>query len=273
MYIETSRQILNIAKKLSAALRITGPFNIQFIAKDNKIKIIECNLRASRSFPFVSKVSGTDFIDLAMRSIMDEKIENPNKNINGYVGVKAPQFSFSRLRGADPVLGVEMSSTGEVACLGRTVEDAFLKSVIASGFNLPKKNVLVSIAKSENKSDLLDEIRQLFNNGYRIFATEHTSEFLSENGVKNTLVYKIHQKNKKPNIIDYLKNKKFDLVICIPNMANNQELEDGYAIRRSAIDFSVPLLTNKQIAKFFIKSMIKKKDSEFEIEPWDYYVK
>jgi carbamoyl-phosphate synthase large subunit len=192
-YIETVRQIRLIAKKLAKELNISGPFNIQFIAKDNKVKVIELNLRASRSFPFISKVFGTNFIELATRAILGEHLEKLEKSAfdMDFVGIKAPQFSFSRLKGADPLLGVEMSSTGEVACLGTELEDAFLKAMISTGFVLPEKNILLSISGDQNRSDLLQEIKQLSAMKYNLFATHHTHTFLKQNKIKSQMLHKI----------------------------------------------------------------------------------
>ncbi len=271
-YLETIRRIKEIARKIARALMITGPFNIQFIAKHNEIKIIECNLRASRSFPFVSKVSGINFIDLAIRAMTDRPVPHSERSILelDYVGVKAPQFSFSRLRGADPILSVEMASTGEVACLGGDLEDALLKSIIATGFDLPKKNVLVSISGDHNRYDLLEAIRGLSDRGYNIFATDHTAQFLSRHGITNQLIYKVHQR-REPNIITCLVERKLDLIICIPDEFNKKLLEDEYLIRRNAVDFSVPLLTNRQLTKLFIEALVKKNLDELEIKHWAEY--
>jgi carbamoyl-phosphate synthase large subunit len=271
-YLETIRRIKEIARKIARALKISGPFNIQFIAQHNEIKVIECNLRASRSFPFVSKVSGVNFIDLAMRSIMDRPVPHFERSVLEleYVGVKAPQFSFFRLRGADPILSVEMASTGEVACLGGDLEDAFLKSIIATGFELPRKNILVSIGGDENRYSLFDSIRLLKERGFTIFATDHTAKFLSRHGIENQLVYKVHQR-KEPNILGCLVQRKLDLIICIPDEFNKKLLEDEYLIRRNAVDFSVPLLTNCQLTKLFIEALLKKDIAALEIKHWAEY--
>ena len=273
-YLETIRRIKEITRKIASALKITGPFNIQFIAKHNEIKVIECNLRASRSFPFVSKVSGINLIDLAIRSIMDKPLPQDNRSVLelDYVGVKAPQFSFSRLRGADPILSVEMVSTGEVACLGKDLEDAFLKSIISTGFKLPHKNVLVSVSGDENRYDLLESIRKLKDKGFNLFATKHTSEFLSEQGIRNQLIYKAREA-KEPNIITYLRRGRIDLIICIPDEFDKKLLEDEYLIRRNAIDFSVPLLTNLQLTKLFVEALAKKRMDKLEIRHWTEYVR
>ena len=272
-YLETVRRIKEVAYKLCAELKITGPFNIQFIAKDNEVKVIELNLRASRSFPFVSKVSGINFVDLAARAIMGEKMPRVEKSALDldYVGVKAPQFSFSRLKGADPLLGVEMSSTGEVACLGKDVEDAFLKSIIATGFVPPKKNILVSVSGDENRFYLLEEIRMLEKNGFELYATDTTHAFLREHGIASSVLHKI-QEEKKPNVLDFLRERKLHLVIAIPDEFDRQALEAEYALRRGAVDFNVPLVTNRQLAKLIISSVSKKALGELEIKHWLEYI-
>jgi carbamoyl-phosphate synthase large subunit len=273
-YIETIRRIKEIARQIAWSLKITGPFNIQFLAQRNEIKVIECNLRASRSFPFVSKVSGFNYIDLAIRSMMNRPLPQLERSALelDYVGVKAPQFSFSRLRGADPILSVEMASTGEVACLGSDLEDAFLKSIIATGFDLPGKNVLVSISGDENRYYLLNSISLLKDNGYNLFATDHTAKFLTRQGIKNQLIYKAHQL-KEPNIITYLANRNLDLIICIPDQFDKKLLKDEYIIRRNAVDFAVPLLTNCQLTKLFVEAIIKKNLDQLEIKHWAEYQK
>ncbi len=272
-YLETVRRIKEVAYKLCRELKITGPFNMQFIAKDNEIKVIELNLRASRSFPFVSKVSGINFVELATRAIMGKavpKIEKSALDLD-YVGVKAPQFSFSRLKGADPLLGVEMSSTGEVACIGTDADDAFLKALIATGFKLPKKNVLVSVSGDENRFDLLDEIEILQKTGFELYATDSTAKFLKEQGIKSKVLYKI-QENKKPNTLDFFRAGKLDLVIAIPDEYDKEALEAEYDLRRNAVDFSVPLVTNKQLAKMLVHALSKKPLESLEVKHWAEYV-
>jgi carbamoyl-phosphate synthase large subunit len=270
VYLETMRRILEITNKIAKELEITGPFNIQFLAKDNKIKVIECNLRASRSFPFVSKVSKVNFIELATKAIIGSHLEKiDSMNIN-YVGVKAPQFSFSRLHGADPILNVEMTSTGEVACLGDDLNEAFLKSLIAAGMKIPNSSVLLSIGGDENKFKLLESIKTLKKIGFDIYATEHTSEFLKENKIENTPVEKIHA-SAKNNVLNLLEDKKVDLVINIPIDFTDQELEDEYIIRRKTVDSAIPLITNLQLAKLFIESVEKKKTNDLMIKSWDEY--
>ncbi|MBI2971185.1 MAG: carbamoyl-phosphate synthase (glutamine-hydrolyzing) large subunit [Candidatus Aenigmarchaeota archaeon] len=269
VYLETANRIGEIAEKISRALRITGPFNIQFIAKDNEIKVIECNLRASRSFPFVSKVSNVNFVELATKAIVGADAE-PADYVIRHVGVKAPQFSFSRLKGADPILTVEMSSTGEVACLGDDVQEAFLKSIISAGFVMPKNSVLLGIGGEENRYKLLDSIRILHDRGFSIFATEHTSEFLKKHGIQNTVVGKIHEAGNF-NVLDLIEQKKVDLVINIPSEYTPEQLDDEYLIRRRAADFGIPLLTNMQISRFFIDALAKKSMDDLKIKAWDEY--
>ncbi|MBN2111758.1 ATP-grasp domain-containing protein, partial [Candidatus Woesearchaeota archaeon] len=271
-YLATTRQIKKVARQLAKSLNITGPFNIQFLAAENNIKVIECNLRSSRSFPFVSKVFKKNFIDLATRAILGEKIPQIDKSSLelDYVGVKSPQFSFSRLKGADPTTHVEMASTGEVACLGDDIHEAFLKSFISTGMEFPKKSVLVSIGGEENKYELLDSIRKLQQLNFTIYATEHTSKFYEKWGIPTNLLYKIHE-DKKPNVKDFLLNKKIDLIISMPK--NYAEIGKGgtYIIRRSAVDFSIPLINNVQVAKLFIESIAQKTPADLAIKSWDEY--
>ena len=269
---ETTEKVKNIAQKLSSALKITGPFNIQFLAIENKPLVIECNLRASRSLPFVSKVTGVNFAKVATEAILGTRYKVPStRNQLNYVGVKSPQFSFSRIKGADPILRVEMASTGEVACFGDDVYEAFLKSIIATGVNLPQKSVFISLAGNENKVEFLESARILAKLGLKIFATEGTSKYLVKNKVKNTKLYKIHEK-KKPNVLDYLNSKKIDLVINIFDPYFKKEFDDDYLIRRATIDFGVELLANMQTAKLFVSAISKKKLLDLKILPWDYYL-
>jgi len=269
-YMSTVRQMEKIAEKLAFALHINGPFNIQFIAKKNKVKVIELNLRASRSFPFVSKISKVNFIDLAIKSMLGKQVGYYGGMEPGYYGVKAPQFSFSRLRGADPVLGVEMASTGEVACLSYDFDDALLKSLRTVGYSIPSSNILLSIGGDEQKIKFLNSAIILKNFGYNIFATEHTKEFLDKNGVGCGLLHKVGS-GMEPNILDYLTDKKIDLFINVSNGVSKEVLEDEYVIRRAAIDFNIPLITNLQLANTFIEAIARRKGVKPEILDWDAY--
>lgn len=275
LYLETVRRIKNICKQIAKNLNITGPFNIQFIAKENNIKVIECNLRASRSFPFVSKIIKNNFISIATYAILNyelPKITGSSFELD-YVGVKSPQFSFNRLKGADPTLGVEMASTGEVACLGDSVEEAYLKSILAVGFIFPQKKVLLSIGGEKNKYDLLPSIKILDKLGYKLFATDKTAKFLSENEIKNMPVNKICVTYPCKSVLDYLKNREVDLVINIPNpdRIDKETISSGYLIRRTATDFAVPLVTNVQLAKLFISALKNYKLEDLEIKSWSDY--
>jgi len=277
-YLETIKRIKVIAKKLVAELKITGPFNIQFLAKENRIAVIEMNLRASRSFPFVSKITGHNFIEIAIEAMLGkvQPKEWRKKNYQtldlNHVGVKAAQFSFSRLKGADPTLGVEMASTGEVACFGENLHEAFLKAQIAVGFRLPKKNVLISTGSLDSKLTFLPSAKKLIAMGFAIFATPGTSIFLKENGVPNLLVHFPLEK-KKPNVLDLFTQKKVGMVINIPKNYQPEELTNGYLIRRRATDFGIPLFVNPQIAKLVVDSLEKYKDEELPIRSWDEYLK
>ncbi|MCK5139579.1 MAG: ATP-grasp domain-containing protein, partial [Thermodesulfovibrionia bacterium] len=249
LYLETTRRIKKIAREISKALKITGPFNIQFIAKNNDVKVIECNLRASRSFPFVSKIFKLNFIDLATKAMMKEKLPKIEKSVFelDYVGVKAPQFSFARLKGSDPTLSVEMASTGEVACFGDDIYEAFLKSFISVGYKIPKKTILLSTGTSENKADLLHSCILLKQMGYTIYATKGTHAYLKENNLPSIMLHWPLDKI-KPNVTDFIKNKKIDFVINIPKSYARKEISNGYLIRRAAVDYNVPLVTNTQVA-------------------------
>jgi carbamoyl-phosphate synthase large subunit len=271
LYIETIRRIREIGRKIARALRITGPFNIQFIAKDNEIKVIECNLRASRSFPFVSKVARANFIELAVAAMMGQPVRNRKTTLDlNYVGVKAPQFSFSRLKGADPILGVEMASTGEVACLGDDIHEAFLKALLSAGFTLPENNVLLTIGGETSKHRFLEPARKLHAMGLRIFATEHTSNFLHENGIPNTRLFKVHEK-REPNIRDYIARRKIDFVISIPNPEKRVEFDSDYRLRRLAVDFSIPILTNLQVADLFVQALADHPLESLAAKHWAEY--
>jgi len=269
LYIETIRRIKRAAYSIAEALEITGPFNIQFIAKENHIKVIECNLRASRSFPFVSKVTRKNFIDAAVRVMMGKKVSYTGSSLDlDYVGVKSPQFSFTRLKGADPILSVEMASTGEVACLGDNLQEAFLKSILSTGIRLPRKSVLVSISGEENRFRLLESIRILEKMGFELYATEHTSEFLSSHDIWNKRVYKARRTERK-NVLDLIDQKKIDFLINIPGAWEKKKMTDGYMLRRKAVDYAIPLINDVQIAKLFIDSISVK--PEMKIKSWGEY--
>ncbi len=272
LYLETMRRVRQIAAQIAKALHIHGPFNIQFIAKDNAVKVIECNLRASRSFPFVSKILKYNFIDLATRIMVGEKATPPDRSLFelNYVGVKAPQFSFTRLEGADPALGVEMTSTGEVACLGDDFNEAFLKALQAVGFRFPFKNVLLSTGTIESKAELLNPIRLLHDQGVKLYATGGTAKFLRQNGLPVT---RLHWPldNKKPNVLDYIRQGKIDLVINIPKNFQKDELTNGYLIRRAAVDFNIMLVTNRQIARRLIEALHSNALQNLQIKSWNEY--
>ncbi len=276
VYLETIKRIQDIAKKLCKELKITGPFNMQFLAKNNNIKVIELNLRASRSFPFVSKTTGHNFIKVATESILGKVLpKEERKRLYqtldlDHVCVKAPQFSFPRLKGADPILGVEMASTGEVGCFGADLEEAFLKSMLSVGFRLPKENIYISAGKLEDKSDMINVAKTFQKMGMKIYSSEGTAEFLKQAGVKNiTPLKKASEKGK--NIVDMLRDKKIDLVINIPKHYTRDEQTDGYKIRRQAIDVNVPLITNVQVAKLLVRAMKKYCIDDLKIEPWGKY--
>jgi carbamoyl-phosphate synthase large subunit len=271
--VETIRRIKKITREIAAALSITGPFNIQFLAKDNDIKVIECNLRASRSFPFVSKILKINFIELATKVMLGIKVEKPEKSAFDldYVGIKASQFSFSRLQNADPVLGVDMASTGEVGCIGRDFHLALLTAMLSSGYNIPKKkNVLLSSGPPRSKMELLDGARLLTEKGYTIYATGGTHRFLADNGIPSIQVHWPDEKQ-SPNALELLREKKIDLVINIPKNLTQGELRNDYTIRRSTIDFNVPLITNARLASAFIQSFCKYGPDDIEIKSWEEY--
>ncbi|NOX88795.1 MAG: carbamoyl-phosphate synthase (glutamine-hydrolyzing) large subunit [Calditrichaeota bacterium] len=273
LYLETIRKTRQIAAQIASALHIHGPFNIQFIARDNEVKVIECNLRASRSFPFVSKILKYNFIDLATRVMLGAPVERPDRSLFelNYVGVKAPQFSFTRLEGADPALGVEMTSTGEVACLGDDFYEAFLKALQAVGFRFPFKNVLLSTGTIASKAELLEPIRQLHQQGVKLYATGGTAKFLRQNGLPVTrLHWPLDQK--KPNALDYIKEGKIDLVINIPKNFQKDELTNGYLIRRAAVDYNKILITNRQIAMRMIEAIQNKGLDNLQIKSWNEYI-
>jgi carbamoyl-phosphate synthase large subunit len=269
-YFETMKKIKEIASKIAYYLRITGPFNIQFLAKNNEVSVIECNLRASRSFPFVSKVAKINFIELAVRSMLGLDVQNVKSTLDlQHVGVKAPHFSFTRLKGADPVLGVEMASTGEVGCIGDDFHEAFLKSLLSVGYNIPEKNILLSTGPIESKAKFLPSAKLLVKMGFNLYSTEGTARFLEQNGIKSTILHWPLDKEKKPNVIDYLEQKKIDLVINIPKNYQKEELTNGYLIRRKAVDHDIPLITNLQLAQRFVESISR--EINLKIKSWDEY--
>lgn len=272
LYFETVHQVKKISKAIVKELKITGPFNIQYLAKENKVKVIECNLRASRSFPFISKATGYNFIDFAVKSILGHDIKGDYKTLDlDHMVVKAPQFSFSRLSGADPILGVEMSSTGEVACFGDTLEEAFLKSMLSTGFRLPKGNILVTLGDLADKIEFLDSARKLNEMGYKIYTTENTHQILKENGIRTNLVHKINEK-RSPNILPMLEKRKFDLVINTQSLQHaHKTMRDGYIMRRKAIDYNIPLINNMKIAVLFVNAIYKYKPHQLEVKSMDEY--
>lgn len=272
LYVETVKRIKRVARQIAQALEISGPFNMQLMAKDNEIMVIEVNLRASRSFPFVSKVLKVNLIELATRVMLGLPVEKPSKNLFDidYVGVKAPQFSFARLQKADPVLGVDMSSTGEVGCIGSTFDDAILESMLSVGYRIPKKNILMSSGGARAKLDLLRAAKLLKEKGYNLYATHGTQKYLEANGVAATLLYWPNEA-KQPNVIDYIREKKIDLVVNIPKDLTHNELANGYRIRRDAIDFNVPLITNARLASAFIIAFCRMDETQVPIRAWDEY--
>ena len=272
IYIETTRRVKKIARDIAKKLNISGPFNMQLLAKDNDIKVIECNLRASRSFPFVSKVSKINFIELSTKIILNVEYEKPGKNSFDidYVGVKASQFSFSRLQNVDPVLGVEMVSTGEVGCIDENYYDALLKSMLSVGYKIPKKNILLSTGNFKNKVDLLESIRLLYNNGYNLYATPGTAKYLLQHDIECTTLDWPDSDN-HPTTVDYIKDRKIDMVINIPKNLSKNELNNDFEIRRCAIDFNIPLITDTQLANDFIKSFCGRDMDDIKIKSWDEY--
>ncbi len=272
LYVETVRRIKRISREIAKELNISGPFNIQFLAKDNDIKVIECNLRASRSFPFVSKVLKLDFIEMATKVMLGLPVEKPNKNLFDldYVGIKASQFSFNRLQKADPVLGVDMASTGEVGCIGDDISCAVLKAMLSVGHRIPEKNILLSTGTIKQKVDILPAARMLKEKGYNLFATAGTSKFLTENGIENTRVY-WPAEGGMPQAIDMVKAKEIDMVVNIPKDLTPGELTNGYKIRRTAIDANVPLITNVRLASAFIHAFCTMNIADIAIKSWDEY--
>ena len=273
LYVETMRRIKRISRQIAKKLHINGPFNIQFMARDNDILVIECNLRASRSFPFVSKVLKLNFIDLATKIMLGAPVEKPNKNLFDldYVGIKASQFSFNRLQKADPVLGVDMSSTGEVGCLGDDTSTALLKSMLSVGLRIPKKTILLSTGGAKQKAEMLDAAKMLKQHGYELYATVGTSKYLAENGIENTCVYMPSDEGQHPQALDLLHEKKIDMVVNMPKDLTPRELTNGYKVRRAAIDLNVPLITNSRLASAFISAFCNVSLDDIDIKAWGEY--
>ena len=273
LYVETMRRIKKVSARIARALNISGPFNIQFLAKNNDIKVIECNLRASRSFPFVSKVLKINLIDLATQVMLGKNVEKPAKSLFDldYVGVKASQFSFSRLQGADPVLGVDMASTGEVGCLGDDSSEAVLKAMLSVGCRVPKKGILLSTGSAKQKTEMLDAAHRLHNHGFTIYATEGTQRFLSENGIPAIPAYWPSQPDRHPQALQLLHDKQVDLVVNLPKNFSSTELSNGYKVRRAAIDLNIPLLTNARLASAFIDAFTTMNVADLPIKSWDEY--
>ena len=273
LYVETVRRIKRISRQIAEALHISGPFNIQFLAKGNEIKVIECNLRASRSFPFVSKVLKINFIELATRIMLGQRVEKPNKSAFDldYVGIKASQFSFARLQKADPVLGVDMMSTGEVGCLGDDTNEAVLKSMLSVGYRIPERSVLLSTGGYKQKVDMLDAAQLLHSKGYTLYATQGTHDMLAENGIPSTLVFWPTDEGKHPQALDLLHKRKIDMVVNINKNLTAGELTNGYRLRRAAIDLNIPLLTNARLASAFITAFCTLPIEELQIKSWAEY--
>ena len=272
LYVETVRRIKRISREIAKTLNISGPFNIQYLAKDNDIKVIECNLRASRSFPFVSKVLKINFIELATKVMLGLPVEKPEKNLFelDYVGIKASQFSFNRLQKADPVLGVDMASTGEVGCIGMDTSCAVLKAMLSVGYRIPKKNILLSTGTMKQKADMMDAARMLVNKGYKLFATGGTHKTLAENGIESTHVYWPSEEG-HPQALEMLHRKEIDMVVNIPKNLTAGELSNGYKIRRAAIDLNIPLITNARLASAFINAFCTMSVDDIAIKSWAEY--
>ena len=273
IYFSTIRQIKKIARKIATELNISGPFNIQFLAKNRQVRVIECNLRASRSFPFVSKILKRNFIETATRIMLDAPYTRPDKSEFDIdrIGVKASQFSFARLQNADPVLGVDMSSTGEVGCLGDDLNEALLNAMIATGYRIPKHRILMSSGGVKGKVDLLEPARNLMKNGYEIYATDGTARFLNENGVKATAVAWPDEEGGN-NVMDMIANHEIELIINVPKNQTKRELTNGYRIRRGAIDHNIPLITNTRLAKAFIEAFCSLREEDIKVKSWQEYV-
>lgn len=278
LYVETVRRIKRISREIARELKISGPFNIQYLAKDNDIKVIECNLRASRSFPFVSKVLKINFIELATKVMLGIPVQKPDKNLFDldYVGIKASQFSFNRLQKADPVLGVDMASTGEVGCIGSDTSCAVLKAMLSVGYRIPKQNILLSTGSLKQKVDMMDAARMLLRKGYKLFATGGTYKALSEARIESTRVLWPSEVGSDgtdgiPQALDMLHNKEIDMVVNIPKDLSSSELNNGYKIRRAAIDLNVPLITNARLASAFIQAFCTMTPDDLAIKSWEEY--
>lgn len=272
LYVETVRRIKRISRQIAKELNISGPFNIQYLARENDIKVIECNLRASRSFPFVSKVLKMNFIELATKVMLGLPVSKPEKSLFelDYVGIKASQFSFNRLQKADPVLGVDMASTGEVGCIGSDTSEAVLKAMLSVGYRIPEKGILLSTGSLRQKADLMGAARLLQEKGYKLFATGGTYKALRENGIESTLVYWPSEKG-QPQALDLLRHKEIDMVVNIPKNLTAGELDNGYKIRRAAIDLNIPLVTNARLASAFIQAFCTLGIDDLEIKSWEEY--
>ena len=272
IYVETVRRIKKISRQIAQDLRISGPFNIQFLAKDNDVMVIECNLRASRSFPFISKVLKTNFIEIATRVMLGLPAQKPDKSLLDldYVGVKASQFSFTRLQKADPVLGVDMVSTGEVGCIGDNYYEAILKSMLSVGYKIPQKAVLFSSGPARSKLELLEAARLLVEKGLAIYATGGTHDFFVQNNIPSTMLH-WPDEGKQPNTMDFLREKRIDLVVNIPKNLTKSELDNDYRIRRSAVDFNIPLITNARLASAFIYAFCLEDVDEMAVKSWEEY--
>lgn len=273
LYVETVRRIKRISRQIAKELHISGPFNIQYMARDNDILVIECNLRASRSFPFVSKVLKLNLIDLATKIMLGVPVEKPSKNLFDldYVGIKASQFSFNRLQKADPVLGVDMASTGEVGCIGNDTSCALLKAMLSVGHRIPKKNILLSTGSTKQKAEMMDAAKMLVKHGYQLYATGGTYKFLSDNGIPSVEVFWPSDEGKTPQALDMLHNKEIDMVVNIPKNLTVRELDNGYKIRRAAIDLNIPLITNSRLASAFINAFCTMPLDNIAIKPWQDY--
>ena len=273
LYIETLKRIKRISRQIARELHISGPFNIQFLAKENEIKVIECNLRASRSFPFVSKVLKINFIELATQVMLGLNPAKPDRSLFDldYVGIKASQFSFSRLQKADPVLGVDMTSTGEVGCIGEDSSCALLKAMLSVGYRIPEKNILLSTGDATHKAQMLGAAKTLAAHGYTLYATGGSSRYLSENGVPNTLVHWPSEQGKEPQALDLMRSHGIDMVINIPKNLTAEELDNGYRIRRAAIDLNIPLITNARLATAFISAFCTMGMDDIDIKSWKEY--